>query len=286
MAPELESLQQQVAAAQAREQQLMAELERRPAWSEFEEVQQQFDRELAERPSAEQLQEAKRKQEIAEAHHLVLKRQHSGLQERVVELEKECAEARSYAQVQEREVGRLEAASQELEIAKAELKERLFAVERQNIQLKATLDKCLAECQEYRSAARAGIPTGEIAIPDGSIVIPTGEVFQPVRDREAVPSTARETEAPETEVLETKLLETELFDVESIETGRESDEISAASAIDDLRIQAMVAASAEHVAARLKPAPRPGPKPTATPASARPQVDLPAFVQRRPIATR
>ncbi|MEO0853456.1 MAG: hypothetical protein AAFY15_08145, partial [Cyanobacteria bacterium J06648_11] len=199
MAPELESLQQQVAAAQAREQQLMAELDRRPSWSEFEEVQQQFDREMSQRPSAEQLQEAKRKQEIAEAHHLVLKRQHSGLQERVVELEKECAEARSYAQVQEREVGRLEAEHQEFASAKTELKERLFAVERQNIQLKATLDKCLAECQEYRSAARVGIPTGEISIPDGNIVIPTGDVFHPVRDREAAQPAAIEADLPEVE---------------------------------------------------------------------------------------
>ncbi|MEM9156941.1 MAG: hypothetical protein AAGB13_18210 [Cyanobacteria bacterium P01_F01_bin.33] len=261
MAPDIETLKQQIAAAQAREQQLMAELERRPSWSEFEEVQQQFERDLTQRPNAEQLQEAKRKQEIAEAHHLVLKRQHAGLQQRVVELERECAEARSYSQTQERELAELEANKQELEAARQELKERLYAVERQNIQLKATLDKCLAECQEYRTAARVGIPTGEIAIPDGNPLIPAGEIFAP-----AV------TEAG----IDPEIALSPLGEFEN-ETGRH---------IGDRRIQEMVAASAEHVAARIKSPASPQPPTTAAQTANRPQVDLPAFVQRRPLVSR
>lgn len=258
MAPDIETLKQQIAAAQAREQQLMAELERRPSWSEFEEVQQQFERELTQRPQAEHLQEAKRKQEIAEAHHLVLKRQHAGLQQRVVELERECAEARSYAQAQERELAQIEANKQEVETAKQELKERLYAVERQNIQLKATLDKCLAEQQGYRTTAQVGIPTGEIVIPDGTPLIPTGESFASA--------------LPDCDAADLALKATEASD----ETDK---------GVDDRRVQAMMAASAEHVAASLKPSGISQP-PAAPVAPAKPQVDLPAFVQRRPLVSR
>ncbi len=81
----------------------------------FDADRQRLAQELELRPTLRQFQEVKRKQELAEAHHVVGKKQVERLQEKIQELEAECVQAHAYAQTQEKEVAHLERAKQELE---------------------------------------------------------------------------------------------------------------------------------------------------------------------------
>ncbi len=78
-------------------------------------------RELENRPQPTALQEAQRRQELAEAHHLVSKRQIEKLQRQVEELKAECVQAHAYAQTQEKEVAFLEGIKEDLESRLASL---------------------------------------------------------------------------------------------------------------------------------------------------------------------
>ncbi len=73
-----------------------------------------------------------RRLELAEAHHLVEKRRNDSLQDRLKQLEQECARAYAYADNQDKEVDKLTLVQEELE-------KRLATLQHQHLQLRATL---------------------------------------------------------------------------------------------------------------------------------------------------
>lgn len=81
--------------------------------------------ELAQRPTRESYEEAQRAREVAEAHHLVSKKQIDKLQQQVMLLKTECVQAHAYAQTQEKEVALLRQLKQELEDQLANLRQQL-----------------------------------------------------------------------------------------------------------------------------------------------------------------
>ena len=103
----LQQVQQSQAELKDRTQQVTHE--RDTMAKQLEELQAQL-----EGGESEQLKAAQRRQEVAEAHHYVLKRQYESLQERVKELEKECTQAHAQAQECDREMAQMERAKIEL----------------------------------------------------------------------------------------------------------------------------------------------------------------------------
>jgi chromosome segregation ATPase len=92
---EIQQLREDLRKALSEKESLQRELSKRPNWTEFEEL--------------------KRRQELAEAHHIVSKKQVDQLHRQIEELKAECVQAHAYAQTQEKEVAFLERRSQELE---------------------------------------------------------------------------------------------------------------------------------------------------------------------------
>ena len=76
-----------------------------------------------------QLKDAQRRQEVAEAHHYVLKRQYESLQERVKELEQECAHAHAHAQDCDKEVAEAEKTKLELQDRVEQLQARIQSLQ-------------------------------------------------------------------------------------------------------------------------------------------------------------
>ncbi|MEM9534565.1 MAG: hypothetical protein AAGA40_02730 [Cyanobacteria bacterium P01_E01_bin.45] len=101
----------------------------------LEQTQAEFLASMEGEPS-EQVKEAQRRQEVAEAHHYVLKRQYETLQERVKELEQECAQAHSHSQECDRDLA-------ELERTKLDLEDRIDQLQARN----QTLQFCVDELQ-------------------------------------------------------------------------------------------------------------------------------------------
>ena len=125
---QIEQMRTEWQAAQTQQQQLQQEIDQRPQPEEVIHLQAQIEqlqdrlgvleaenRHLAQRPELEQLQEAQRRQELAEAHHVVSKKQIDKLQRQIDALKAECVQAHAYAQTQEKEVALLEQQKQELQ---------------------------------------------------------------------------------------------------------------------------------------------------------------------------
>ena len=124
---ELNELKQQEAQLKEQLQQLVNERDR---------IAHQLEQSQTKGDSEElslQLKEAQRRQEVAEAHHYVLKRQYESLQERVKELEQECAHAHAHAQDCDKEIA-------ETERVKLELQDRVEQLQARNQTLQAYVD--------------------------------------------------------------------------------------------------------------------------------------------------
>ncbi len=111
---QVQALTRELDALRAERDELIQELAQRPTLAQWQEVQQQVQ-ELAQRPMRESLEEAERRREVAEAHHLVSQKQIEKLQQQVMVLKTECVQAHAYAQTQEKEVALLQRLKQELE---------------------------------------------------------------------------------------------------------------------------------------------------------------------------
>ncbi len=79
-----------------------------------QEQRDQLAHQLQQRPTIAQFQEVKRRQELAEAHYVVSKKQVERLQQKIEELKTECVQAHAYAQTQEKEITLLENEKQDL----------------------------------------------------------------------------------------------------------------------------------------------------------------------------
>ncbi|WP_017327675.1 hypothetical protein [Synechococcus sp. PCC 7336] len=130
VAAQHKSLAQQLAASQAEQATLTQKLQEAIAQPTAD--------------STEALREAKRRQEVAEAHHYVLKRQYEALQNRVKELERECSQAHATGRDRERELT-------EVQTAKAELEEQVNALKQQILQAQAARKQLVKTAAEPKS---------------------------------------------------------------------------------------------------------------------------------------
>ncbi|MGQ9838176.1 MAG: hypothetical protein ACUVRV_09485 [Cyanobacteriota bacterium] len=115
---ELQSLTAELNTLRTERDELIQELTQRPTMAQWEDVQHQLQelvQELAQRPTRESYEEAQRAREVAEAHHLLSQQQIDKLQQQLMLLKTECAQAHAYAQTQEKEVALLQQLKQELE---------------------------------------------------------------------------------------------------------------------------------------------------------------------------
>ena len=126
---DLQDLKQQRSELEARVQQLTGE--RDALAQQLEQVPTEGDSPIqgGSEEFAAQLKEAQRRQEVAEAHHYVLKRQYESLQERVKELEQECAHAHAHAQDCDKEVAEAEKTKLELQDRVEQLQARMQSLQ-------------------------------------------------------------------------------------------------------------------------------------------------------------
>ncbi|MEM9566959.1 MAG: hypothetical protein AAF974_01525 [Cyanobacteria bacterium P01_E01_bin.34] len=125
----------------------------------LEQTQVEFLAGMEGEPS-EQVKEAQRRQEVAEAHHYVLKRQYETLQERVTELEQECAQAHSHSQECDRDMA-------ELERTKLDLEDRIDQLQARNQSLQSRLDNLQANT--LQASMTVSTPAEETSLPNMSV---------------------------------------------------------------------------------------------------------------------
>lgn len=144
--------QSQTDAVQQLQQQVHKVAEERDVLARrLEQTQAEFLAGLEGEPS-EQLKEAQRRQEVAEAHHYVLKRQYETLQERVKELEQECAQAHAHSQDCDRDLA-------ELERTKLDLEDRIDQLQARNQTLQAQVDHLPSNSAQSSQPHEAALPS-------------------------------------------------------------------------------------------------------------------------------
>ncbi|MDX2272612.1 MAG: hypothetical protein NW237_11800 [Cyanobacteriota bacterium] len=250
---QVEELRTQLEMAQTTHTQLQAELSQRPASQELEtlreELQQlqaaheQLRQEAEQRPTLTEWQESKRRQELAEAHHIVSKKQIERLQQQIEELKAECVQAHAYAQTQEKEVALLEAVKQDLESR--------LRWQQGEAEPSATTSPPI-HLPTMSPTARPGLPQLE--------VLPSRSGFPSPRFPESQPAAQGQEEA---------------IPVAATATGR-----PAASGIPPLTLAPAPQVSDSLLRRRLMGEENTLPSPS-RPKSTR-SIELPAFVQRRP----
>lgn len=143
--------QSQTSTVQQLQQQLHTVAEERDVLARrLDQTQKEFLAGLEGEPS-EQVKEAQRRQEVAEAHHYVLKRQYETLQERVKELEQECAQAHAHSQECDRDMA-------EMERSKLDQQDRIDQLQARNQSLQACIDNLQAGETQTISGGGAGLP--------------------------------------------------------------------------------------------------------------------------------
>jgi chromosome segregation ATPase len=255
-AVQLDDWQRQLDALRDERDALQQELANRPNRETIAHWQQAIEQQ----PAAEAIQEARRRQELAEAHHLVIKKQYEALQRRVTELEEECRQSQVYAQSQEKDVSGLEDTKQQLEL-------KLAALQQQNTRLNDLLQKLQASPQpqsvEPALAADEDIPVAATLAPDFAplqVATPEETIANPLPETTFTPKVGRQRPSIPP-----------LF-------GREAPLVGSTPTRFDHRVRTLAAASAESVSARSKTTPV-----ISTPARQRDGIDLPAFVRRRSV---
>jgi DNA repair exonuclease SbcCD ATPase subunit len=128
--------------------------------------------ELAQRPAKEELEEAQRAREVAEARYLLGQKEIEKLQQQVAALQAKCAQIQAYAQAQEREVALLQQRNRELEEQLAAL--RQSAPSRAGVELRSSHPTGAAHCWRHQERLQA-LPAPPAPSPEVAAVSTSGE---------------------------------------------------------------------------------------------------------------
>jgi len=159
--------------------------------------------ELAQRPAKEELEEAQRAREVAEARY---QKEIEKLQQQVAALQAECAQIQAYAQAQEREVALLQQRNRELEEQLAAL--RQSAPSRARVELRSSHPTGAAHCWRHQERLQA-LPAQPALSPKVAAAPTSGESSRKRKPVGGIPPlTLKEEESRTERLLKRSLLAT------------------------------------------------------------------------------
>jgi myosin heavy subunit len=159
--------------------------------------------ELAQRPAKEELEEAQRAREVAEARY---QKEIEKLQQQVAALQAECAQTQAYAQAQEREVALLQQRNRELEEQLAAL--RQSAPSRAGVELRSSHPTGAAHCWRHQERLQA-LPAQPALSPKVAAAPTSGESSRKRKPVGGIPPlTLKEEESRTERLLKRSLLAT------------------------------------------------------------------------------